>query len=354
MAEDLQRFLDDRPIGARRASLAERTGRWCRRNPVVAGLTAVAAMLLIAVAMVSLVGYIQTSAALGREELARREAEGHLYQSLVGEARALRMARQDGYRRQVWDRLGRALRLAAPDRDVAALRREAAASLGDFVALEPLTLSDLGPVAAQRYPVLALHPRSAWIAAGLVDGTIRLYDRTTGRESARLAGPASPVTALAATHEGRLLIGHEDGTIRVVDEPASAMPRTASKARVKGRAIGFTRTGAGRTLVSARRRGVIAIRDLDRTEDEGILLHLAERNEGGENVSLSKTPAVAISPDGRRVAAGFEERITGGQTRDWIVLWDLATHEVLRRAPSPFLFIYQIAFSPDASHCRGL
>src|SRR5262249_2604107 len=142
LGEDLQRFLDDRPIRARRASLGERAWRWGRRNPSLAGLTAVAAALLVVVAAVSLVGYIQTSAALGREALALREvvhqrdqAQSHLYDSLVGEARALRMARLDGYRRQVWDRLGRALQLATRDRDLGKLRREAVACLGDFVGL---------------------------------------------------------------------------------------------------------------------------------------------------------------------------------------------------------------------------
>src|SRR5207244_1479453 len=41
LAADLQRFLDDEPIQARRISPAERLGRWCRRNPLLAGMTAI-------------------------------------------------------------------------------------------------------------------------------------------------------------------------------------------------------------------------------------------------------------------------------------------------------------------------
>jgi serine/threonine protein kinase/Tfp pilus assembly protein PilF len=50
LAEDLRRFVENRSIVARRASLAEQTWRWCRRNPTVAGLLA-ALLALVTVAV---------------------------------------------------------------------------------------------------------------------------------------------------------------------------------------------------------------------------------------------------------------------------------------------------------------
>jgi serine/threonine protein kinase/Flp pilus assembly protein TadD len=76
LAQDLGRFLDDEPIHARAASLAERGWRWVRRRPAVAGLFAaltVAAVALIAVA-VTLHYNRELREARDQADLARKEA----------------------------------------------------------------------------------------------------------------------------------------------------------------------------------------------------------------------------------------------------------------------------------------
>jgi serine/threonine-protein kinase len=50
-AEDLKRFVDDKPITARQVGIAERGWRWCRRNPALACLSAAVFTLLLAVAV---------------------------------------------------------------------------------------------------------------------------------------------------------------------------------------------------------------------------------------------------------------------------------------------------------------
>jgi len=77
MAEDLRCFLEDRPIRARRASPAERLGRWCRRNKTLAGLTGTTLFLLVMVAVVASLGYVRTKRALQGEESQRIKAEAN-------------------------------------------------------------------------------------------------------------------------------------------------------------------------------------------------------------------------------------------------------------------------------------
>jgi len=80
LAADLRRFLEDKPICARRISAFERGWRWCRRNPALAAMSAVAAMLLVGVAATALTGHLRTRSAYAeaKRALARAEATSHV------------------------------------------------------------------------------------------------------------------------------------------------------------------------------------------------------------------------------------------------------------------------------------
>lgn len=75
LGEDLQRFFDGRPIRARHVTWAERSVRWCRRNPALASVSAIAAMLLVAIVMTALAGHLRTRKAYQEATVALLRAE---------------------------------------------------------------------------------------------------------------------------------------------------------------------------------------------------------------------------------------------------------------------------------------
>ncbi len=68
LADDLRRFVEDRPIRARRATVFERVSRWSRRNRAVAALGATAVAALLLAAIVGWAGYASTRQALKRSD----------------------------------------------------------------------------------------------------------------------------------------------------------------------------------------------------------------------------------------------------------------------------------------------
>ena len=131
LAADLERFLNDLPIMARRPSLSERTWRWCRHNPSV---TVLAAGLLVAVAL----GFAGVTWQWRQAELAR-------------ESESLARAEADVRTSEVQEGLER-LQAAAAHVDRARVfwqwRRgdDALSALSEAIALRP----DLGPAWAER------------------------------------------------------------------------------------------------------------------------------------------------------------------------------------------------------------
>jgi tRNA A-37 threonylcarbamoyl transferase component Bud32/ribosomal protein S27E len=81
LVAELGRFLDGKSIVARPIGRTARLWRWCKRQPVVASLSAAAAVLLVLVAVVASIGYAVTARALVAVQAAKDEADAERKQS---------------------------------------------------------------------------------------------------------------------------------------------------------------------------------------------------------------------------------------------------------------------------------
>jgi WD40 repeat protein len=209
LADDLRRFLDEKPIRAKRPTLLDWTRKWARRHQ---GMVTTGICGLIVAVMILLVSMFLLLSAYQSEANEKKRTVTVLYRSLVREAEAIRRARGEGYRSNAWRLLQEAQQLETPVKDPNQLCQEALACMGDSVGLAPVIWSDFpGKVNA-----ISLHPNGGLLAIGLDDGTVLLRDIRTGQALAPLKPQASPVTALAFAPDGAELVsGYGNGTIHV-------------------------------------------------------------------------------------------------------------------------------------------
>ncbi|HLJ94978.1 MAG TPA: serine/threonine-protein kinase, partial [Gemmataceae bacterium] len=94
LAEDLERWLANEPIQARPVSRTERTWRWVRRNPTVAGLLAAVTLALLAGTAVSSFFAIQASHEAADALLAKQRADKNATDANEQKQRAVEQERQ--------------------------------------------------------------------------------------------------------------------------------------------------------------------------------------------------------------------------------------------------------------------
>ena len=137
-ADDLSRFLGDRPIRARRVVLVEQVWRWCRRNPMVATLSSVVCLLILGLTfgwgMFSWVRSDRDRArtAENRAEQARTEANRAeaiaQSRSHLAQAVGYRNGIEPGRKSKVLDEIRQALTFDPPEYIRFELRNEAIAA----------------------------------------------------------------------------------------------------------------------------------------------------------------------------------------------------------------------------------
>jgi WD40 repeat protein/serine/threonine protein kinase len=350
LAADLQRFIEDEPIQARRVSILERSWRWCKRNPMVAGLTAAVFILLAVLAVVGSAGYVQTSLALSREAAEHEEAErerqravDNLYHSLLREAQAIRRLREDGYRPEVWDRLKQALALETPDKDPAELRQEAVACLGDFVGLAPKSWGDF----TSNILAFELRPHTQQVALGLEDGALLLRDQATGTTIARLQEHKAPVSSLSFDASGnRMASADSTGTVKVWQaNPSSGW-------------VCLRTISIGRPLSQRRPRDTGPYRAVLTSDGKSLVTHSGPQPAvtlwnlaDGTRSTTFQLPGpgtlsgLALSPDNKLVAAAYND-----MQDHRILVWDVARGALQYDVASELGWILDIAFSGNGKY----
>ncbi len=145
LAADLRRFIRGDAILARPITRLARGWRWCKRRPLVAGLSAIVAVLLIAMTIVSSL-YALRERTLSEDSIRlaqqaqtlRQRAQDALYHNWLHSAELASVARQPGYRKDVWEYLRRAAAIDTENRDLKRVKNIAVSSLGDPIGLPQL------------------------------------------------------------------------------------------------------------------------------------------------------------------------------------------------------------------------
>jgi eukaryotic-like serine/threonine-protein kinase len=324
LADDLRRFLEDRPIRARRPTLVERARRWARRHkPAVAagGVALAVAVLASAVMAVVIVQEReakaqQTAFARERDLLARRHA--YLWDLLNFR---MEPRQEPGYIREM---LARHIPREGYE-DVRGFEWYLLRRLWQGDTEAGLTLR--GHEGEVYHVTFA--PDGTTLATAGEDGTVRLWETATGKQVAELRGHTDEVNWVAFAPDGRSLVSaSDDGTARVWDV-ASRRPRAVFTGH-NDRVISAVFLPDGRSVVSGGFDRTLQVWDAA----TGQQLRTLEGDSG-------QIDALALSPDGRLLATA--------SARDFIAkLWDLAAGKELFALPNQWAEVFGVTFSADS------
>jgi WD40 repeat protein len=335
LADDLERWLHGEPIRARRAPVARRAWKWCRRNPAWTAFLCVLCGSLVALPAFQGISNAQLAEERNKAVAQKKDAD-----DLREEAEKAK-EREEELRRQALAALARAeasmlqvqAALARAETNFYYNRINLASQYwhGAKVGTAELTL-DACPADLRQWEwrylkrlchseLLTLpHGNGVFDVAYSPDGNrlattsgndLTLWDALTGKELLFLPGGSEPgqLTGVAFSPDGkRLAVGGGSMSTRRPDDD-------------KGK---------------AGNRGFVRILDAVTGQEVRTL-------KGHGDIAFG----VAFSPDGTRLASAGGENAFGGVGPAELKVWDVATGKELLDLRGHTHTVWQVAFSPD-------
>ncbi|HVA47224.1 MAG TPA: protein kinase, partial [Pirellulales bacterium] len=338
LADDLQRFIDDEPIKARRISLPERVARWSRHNRSLAASLAAVGLLvgLFAIGSTIAAGYFRNlNRSLTNSVVALRLTQSELHSANEhAEKRAAEnaeLARRNAglaaASRRVAEEAVAAKDEAQRQRDDAARQRELARfhlyASNVNLAFRKWESGDVSHATKLLAECLPASPQER----DLRGWEWHFQDRLTHRFDMLLAGHADAVNSVAFSPDGRWLVScGAAGALRIWDATTGGTSRILQGHPTGIRDVAYSPTG--KQLASSGDAGALFLWNLS---DAGTPLPLTGHTK--------RVVSVAYNADGTQLASAGAD--------DTLRLWNTATGEALRVVPAGQGEVNGVAFSPD-------
>ncbi|HEV3143691.1 MAG TPA: protein kinase [Gemmataceae bacterium] len=320
LADDLQRFLDGKPIQARPVGQGERLWRWCRRNPRVALLAVLVVASVLAGSIASTVFLVQSQERAKRVREEERNAARRRYISDMRLAASYWEASRIGWLLELLDR-------QLPEHTGGEDLRGSEWYYWYNRCHNMRTFSDR----PGGYSGVAYSPDGKRIARGGGD-SVSVLDSSTGQEV--LSFDARGVSSVIFSPDGKwLAAGCNDHTV-ICDSQTGAVVRT-----LKGWRAAFHPDG---------RR--IALGGTDGTDGTVLICDITDGRELFQDTLHGGVHCVAFSPDGKRLACGGAIRDSRGEEiAGEIKIWNLTTGKTPLDLIGHARIVNSMTFLPDGN-----